>query len=156
LNAISQKALAAAKTAHLPRSYWDWAPMLRDNSAGFFPYTPSTNLLYGLKEALAMLLEEGFEKVVARNARHGEATRRAVQAWGLETVCQEPLEHSNVLTGVMMPAGHDADHLRKVVLERYDLMLAGTLSGVEMGLADAGVPFRRGGLMAAVDFLTEK
>lgn len=181
LNAISQKALAAAKTARLPRSYWDWAPMLRDNSAGFFPYTPSTNLLFGLKEALAMLLEEGFEKVVARHACHGEATRRAVQAWGLETVCQNPLEHSNVLTGVMMPAGHDADHLRKVILERSDrslgtglgklkgkifrighlgdfndLMLAGTLSGVEMGLASAGVLFTRGGVMAAVDFLTEK
>jgi alanine-glyoxylate transaminase/serine-glyoxylate transaminase/serine-pyruvate transaminase len=181
LNAISQKALAAAKAARLPRSYWDWEPMLRDTQAGFFPYTPSTNLLFGLKEALTMLFEEGLENVFARHARHGEATRRAVQAWGLETVCLNPLEHSNVLTGVMMPAGHDADQFRKVTLDRYDLslgtglgklkgkifrighlgdfndlMLAGTLSGVEMGLACAGVPFTRGGVMAALDYLTSK
>jgi alanine-glyoxylate transaminase/serine-glyoxylate transaminase/serine-pyruvate transaminase len=180
-NAISQKALEASKTARLPRSYWDWQPMLRDNQAGFFPYTPSTNLLYGLKEALAMLFEEGLDNVFARHARHAEATRRAVQTWGLETVCQHPLEHSNVLTGVMMPAGYNADHLREVILGRYDLslgtglgklkgkafrighlgdfndlMLAGTLSGVEMGLAFAGVPFTRGGVMAALDCLTGK
>jgi alanine-glyoxylate transaminase/serine-glyoxylate transaminase/serine-pyruvate transaminase len=181
LNAISQKALAAAKTARLPRSYWDWGPMLRDNQAGFFPYTPATNLLYGLKEALAMLFEEGLDNVFARHARHAEATRRAVQVWGLETVCQNPLEHSNVLTGVMMPAGHNADHLREVILGRHDLslgtglgklkgkafrighlgdfndlMLAGTLCGVEMGLAFAGVPFTRGGVMAAIDYLASK
>jgi alanine-glyoxylate transaminase/serine-glyoxylate transaminase/serine-pyruvate transaminase len=180
-NAISQKALEASKTARLPRSYWDWQPMLRDNQAGFFPYTPSTNLLYGLKEALAMLFEEGLDNVFARHARHAEATRRAVQTWGLETVCRNPLEHSNVLTGVMMPAGYNADHLREVILGRYDLslgtglgklkgkafrighlgdfndlMLAGTLSGVEMGLAFAGVPFTRGGVMAALDYLTGK
>jgi len=177
-NAISQKALEANKTAGLPRSYWDWQPMLRDNQAGFFPYTPATNLLYGLKEALAMLLEEGLDNVFARHARHAEATRRAVQAWGLETVCQSPLEHSNVLTGVMMPAGYNADHLREVILGRYDmslgtglgklkgkafrighlgdfndLMLAGTLCGVEMGLGFAVVPFTRGGVMAALDYL---
>ena len=181
LNAVSQKALDASKTARLPRSYWDWDPMLRDNQAGFFPYTPATNLLYGLKEAIQMLLEEGLENVFARHNRHAEATRRAVRAWGLETVCQNPLEHSSVLTGVMMPAGHDADKLRKVILERYDLslgtglgrlkgkafrighlgdfndlMLAGTLSGVEMGMAVAGVPFTRGGVMAALDCLLNK
>jgi len=181
LNAISRKALEASKTARLPRSYWDWEPMLRDNQAGFFPYTPATNLLYGLKEAIQMLLEEGLENVFARHNRHAEATRRAVRAWGLETVCQNPLEHSSVLTGVMMPAGHDADKLRKVVLERYDLslgtglgrlkgkafrighlgdfndlMLAGTLSGVEMGMAVAGVPFTKGGVMAALDCLSNK
>jgi alanine-glyoxylate transaminase / serine-glyoxylate transaminase / serine-pyruvate transaminase len=181
LNAISRKAMKASKTARLPRSYWDWEPMLRDNQAGSFPYTPATNLLYGLKEAIQMLLEEGLENVFARHNRHAEATRRAVRAWGLETVCQNPLEHSSVLTGVMMPAGHDADKLRKVVLERYDLslgtglgrlkgkafrighlgdfndlMLAGTLCGVEMGLASAGVPFARGGVMAALDFLVGK
>lgn len=181
LTAISQKALQAAKTARLPRSYWDWEPMLRDNQAGFFPYTPATNLLYGLREAIQMLFEEGLETVFARHARHAEATRLAVQAWGLETVCQNPVEHSNVLTGVMMPAGHDADHLRKVILERYnlslgtglgklkgkafrighlgdfnDLMLAGTLCGVEMGLACAGVPFKPGGVMAALEHLKTK
>jgi alanine-glyoxylate transaminase/serine-glyoxylate transaminase/serine-pyruvate transaminase len=181
LNAISRKALEASKTARLPRSYWDWEPMLRDNQAGFFPYTPATNLLYGLKEAIQMLLEEGLENVFARHNRHAEATRRAVRAWGLETVCQNPLEHSSVLTGVMMPAGHDADKLRKVILERYDLslgtglgrlkgkafrighlgdfndlMLAGTLSGVEMGMAVAGVPFTKGGVMAALDCLSNK
>lgn len=180
-NAISQKALDASKAARLPRSYWDWQPMLRDNQAGFFPYTPSTNLLYGLKEALAMLFEEGLDNVFARHARHAEATRCAVRAWGLETVCRNPLEHSNVLTGVMMPAGYNADHLREVILGRYDLslgtglgklkgkafrighlgdfndlMLAGTLSGIEMGLAFAGIPFTRGGVMAALDYLTGK
>jgi alanine-glyoxylate transaminase/serine-glyoxylate transaminase/serine-pyruvate transaminase len=179
LNAISRKALEASKTAHLPRSYWDWEPMLRDNQTGFFPYTPATNLLYGLKEAIQMLLEEGLENVFARHNRHAEATRRAVRAWGLETVCQNPLEQSSVLTGVMTPAGHDSDELRKVILERYnlslgtglgrlrgkafrighlgdfnDLMLAGTLSGVEMGMTVAGVPFTRGGLMAALDYLS--
>jgi alanine-glyoxylate transaminase/serine-glyoxylate transaminase/serine-pyruvate transaminase len=178
LNAISQKALAASKAASLPRSYWDWGSMLRDNQAGLFPYTPATNLLYGLREALQMLFEEGLENVFARHTRHGEATRRAIQAWGLETVCQNPLEHSSVLTGVMMPAGHDADHLRKVILERFDLslgtglgklkgkifrighlgdfndlMLAGTLSGIEMGLGCAGVPFTKGGVMAAFDYM---
>jgi alanine-glyoxylate transaminase/serine-glyoxylate transaminase/serine-pyruvate transaminase len=181
LNAISRKALEAAKTARLPRSYWDWETMLGNNETGFFPYTPATNLLYGLKEAIAMLLEEGLENVFARHMRHAEATRRAVQAWGLETVCQDPREHSSVLTGVMMPAGHDADQLRKITLERFDLslgtglgklkgqafrighlgdfndlMLAGTLCGVEMGLACAGVPFKRGGVMAALEYLAGK
>ncbi|HEX9288831.1 MAG TPA: aminotransferase class V-fold PLP-dependent enzyme [Anaeromyxobacteraceae bacterium] len=177
-NAISAKALAASKSAKLPRSYWDWEPMLRDGKGGFFPYTPATNLLYGLREALAMLREQGLENVFARHARHGEATRRAVRAWGLELVCANPEEYSNSLTAVLAPAGHDADALRKTVLERFDmslgtglgklkgkafrighlgdfndLMLAGTLSGVEMGLALAGIPFQKGGIVAALDYL---
>jgi alanine-glyoxylate transaminase/serine-glyoxylate transaminase/serine-pyruvate transaminase len=181
LNALSEKALAASKSARLPRSYWDWEPMIKDNQAGFFPYTPATNLLYGLREALNMLLEEGLENVFARHDRHAEATRRAVQAWGLEVVCLNPAEYSSSLTAVMMPEGHDADALRKVILDRFDmslgtglgklkgkifrighlgdfndLMLAGTLSGVEMGLALAGVPFTRGGVAAALDFLGSK
>jgi alanine-glyoxylate transaminase/serine-glyoxylate transaminase/serine-pyruvate transaminase len=178
-NAISAKALEAAKTAKLPRSYWDWAAMAAPNKSGFFPYTPATNLLYGLKEALSMLLEEeGLDNVFARHARHGEATRRAVRAWGLEILCAEPKEYSNSLTAVLMPAGHGADALRKVIVDRFDmslgqglgkvagkvfrighlgdfndLMLAGTLCGVEMGLGLAGVPHRRGGVDAALDYL---
>ncbi len=177
-NAVSEKALAASKSARLPRSYWDWQPMLRDNQGGYFPYTPSTNLLYGLREAIAMLLEQGLENVFARHARHGEATRRAARAWGLELVCADPEEYSNSVTSVMLPAGHDADALRRVVLERFDmslgtglgklkgtvfrighlgdfndLMLAGTLAGVEMGLGLAGVPSRKGGVAAALEFL---
>jgi alanine-glyoxylate transaminase/serine-glyoxylate transaminase/serine-pyruvate transaminase len=181
LNAISPKAVAASKTARLPRAYWDWEPMLADNRAGFFPYTPATNLLYGLREAIQMLLEEGLDNVYARHARHAEATRRAVEVWGLEVVCRNPAEYSGSLTGVMMPEGYDADQLRKVILERYDLslgtglgklkgkifrighlgdfndlMLAGTLSGVEMGLAYAGVPFTEGGVTAALQYLASK
>jgi alanine-glyoxylate transaminase/serine-glyoxylate transaminase/serine-pyruvate transaminase len=177
-NALSQKAIDAAKVARLPRSYWDWQPMLRDNAAGFFPYTPATNLLYGLREALAMLREEGLDNVLARHARHAEATRRAVTAWGLQLVATRRDEYSNSLTAVMMPPGHDADALRKVILERFDmslgtglgklkgkifrighlgdfndLSLAGTLSGVEMGLALGGVPFRKGGVDAALEYL---
>jgi alanine-glyoxylate transaminase / serine-glyoxylate transaminase / serine-pyruvate transaminase len=177
-NAISAEALARSSHARLPRAYWDWQSMLADNQAGFFPYTPSTNLLYGLREAIAMLLEEGLPAAFARHRRHAEATRRAVQAWGLELVAQDPAEYSNSLTAIMMPAGHDADALRRVVLERFDLslgtglgklkgrsfrighlgdfndlMLAGTLSGVEMGLAQAGVPFAHGGVTAALDYL---
>jgi alanine-glyoxylate transaminase/serine-glyoxylate transaminase/serine-pyruvate transaminase len=174
-NALSAKALAAAKGARLPRSYWDWEPMLRDNASGFFPYTPSTNLLYGLREALRMLAEEGLDAVFARHARHAEATREAVKAWGLELVCADPREYSASVTGVLTPAGHDADAFRKVVLDRFDmslgtglgklkgkifrighlgdlndLMLAGTLAGVEMGLSVAKVPFRPGGVGAAL------
>jgi alanine-glyoxylate transaminase / serine-glyoxylate transaminase / serine-pyruvate transaminase len=177
-NAISEKALQAAKTAKLPRSYWDWEDMFRSNKAGFFPYTPATNLLYGLREAIQMLQEEGLSNVFRRHQRHAEATRAAVEAWGLEVVCQEPLEHSSSLTAIMMPEGHDADRLRDVILGNFDmslgtglgrlagkvfrighlgafndLMLAGTLSGVEMGLRLAGVPHRAGGLMAALDHL---
>jgi alanine-glyoxylate transaminase/serine-glyoxylate transaminase/serine-pyruvate transaminase len=177
-NALGQKAIAAQSGARLPRSYWDWQPMLRDNAAGFFPYTPATNLLYGLGEAIAMLEEEGLERVFARHARHGEATRRAVAAWGLELVATDAREYSNSLTAVMMPPGYDADALRKVILERFDmslgtglgklkgkvfrighlggfddLSLAGALAGVEMGLAVAGVPFKKGGVAAALAVL---
>src|SRR2546427_2126210 len=178
LHAISDKALAASKTARLPRSYWDWRPMIDDNVAGFFPYTPATNLLYGLRESLRMLLEEGLANVFARHGRHAEATRRAVHAWGFELVCVNPEEYSSSLTAVMMPDRHDADALRKIILDRFDmslgtglgrfkgkvfrighlgdfndLMLAGTLSGVEMGLAASGVPFKRGGVTAALEYL---
>jgi alanine-glyoxylate transaminase / serine-glyoxylate transaminase / serine-pyruvate transaminase len=181
LNAISEKALMAAKSARLARSYWDWEAMIKDSKAGFFPYTPATNLLYGLREAMDMLFEEGLENVFARHSRHAEATRLAVRAWGLEIVCANPQEYSSSLTAVMLPDGYDADALRKLILERFDmslgtglgklkgkifrighlgdfndLMLAGTLSGVEMGLALAGVPFTRGGVTAALDYLSSK
>ena len=178
INAISQKALAASASAGLARSYWDWRPILDRNEAGFFPYTPPTNLLYGLEVALERLLEEGLQNVLARHARHGEATRRAVRAWGLETCCQNPAEHSNALTGVWLPDGHDADALRRLILERFDmslgtglgkvkgrvfrighlgdlndLTLMGTLTGVEMGLGLAGIPHRSKGVLAAMNFL---
>src|SRR3954468_7442540 len=122
-NAISAKALQASRSAGLKRSYWDWAPMLQANENGFFPYTPATNLLYGLRESLAMLQEEGLENVFRRHARHAEATRRAVQAWGLEILCENPAEYSNSLTAVMVPQGHDADRVRQVILERFDMSL---------------------------------
>ncbi len=179
LNAVSAKAIEASKAARLPRSYWDWQAMVRDNQAGFFPYTPATNLLYGLRESLRMLFDEGLDRVFARHLRHAEATRRAVRAWGLEILCLNPEEYSPALTTVVMPEGHDADALRKVILEKFDmslgtglgklkgkvfrighlgdfndLMLAGTLCGVEMGLALAGLPFSRGGVTAALDFLS--
>ena len=179
-NAISEKALAASKSARLPRSYWDWEPMLTQNKSGFFPYTPATNLFYGLRESLAMLREEGLQNVFKRHERHAEATRRAVRSWGLENVAVNPKEYSNSVTAVYTPSGHSADELRKVILEHFnmplgtglgklankvfrighlgdfnDLMLAGTLAGVEMGLDVAGVPHRKGGLTAALDYLTE-
>jgi len=179
-NAISGKALAAAKTARLPRSYWDWSEMIAINPSGFFPYTPATNLLYGLAAALDMLFAEGLDQVFARHNRLAEATRRAVNAWGLEILCADPALYSSTLTGVMMPEGHNADAFRKVVLERFDmslgqglgkvagkifrighlghfneLMLCGTLAGVEMGLAAAGVPHRKGGAQAAIDYLAK-
>ena len=174
-NAVGPKALAAAKTARMPRSYWDWGAMLVPNASGFFPYTPATNLLYGLREAIAMLREEGLGAVFARHARHAAATRAAVEAWGLEILARDPAERSNALTAVLMPEGHDADRLRAIILEGWDmslgqglgrmkgrifrighlgdlndLMLAGTLAGVELGLERAGVPFRRGGVQAAL------
>jgi len=177
-NAVGAKALAASKKAALPRSYWSWDEMLGPNRSGFFPYTPATNLLYGLREALRMLMEEGLENVFARHARHGEATRRAVRAWGMEILCANPDEYSNSLTAVLLPAGHDADKVREIVRDRFDmslgtglgkmqgkvfrighlgdfndLTLAGTLCGVEMGLGLAGVPIRREGVAAALDFL---
>ena len=181
LNAISGKALAASKSARLPRSYWDWEAMLSTNKSGFFPYTPATNLLYGLRESLQMLMEEGLENVFARHDRLAEATRRAVRAWNLEVLCLNPQEYSSSVTAVRMPAGHDADAFRKLVLGKFnmslgnglgklqgkifrvghlgdfnDLMLAGTLSGLEMGFALAGVPFAKGGVLAALDYLAAK
>jgi alanine-glyoxylate transaminase/serine-glyoxylate transaminase/serine-pyruvate transaminase len=177
-NCISEKARAAAPGAKLPRSYWGWEDMLANNKIGYFPYTPATNLLYGLREALRMLREEGLENVFARHGRHAEATRRAVRAWGLEVLCAVPEEYSSSLTAVMTPPGHDADALRKRILEAFDmslgtglgklagkvfrighlgdfndLTLAGTLAGVEMGLELAGVPHRKGGVQAAMEFL---
>jgi alanine-glyoxylate transaminase/serine-glyoxylate transaminase/serine-pyruvate transaminase len=179
-NAISDKALAAAKSAGLPRSYWAWDEMLASGRSGYFPYTPATNLLYGLREALAMLEEEGLENVFARHQRHAEATRRAVRAWGLEVLATNPAEYSASLTAVLLPAGHDADRVRKIVLETFDmslgtglgklagkvfrighlgdfndLALMGTLAGVEMGLALAGVPVKQEGVAAALRYLSE-
>jgi alanine-glyoxylate transaminase / serine-glyoxylate transaminase / serine-pyruvate transaminase len=180
-NAISAKARAAAQQAKLPRVYWRWEDMIRANQSGFFPYTPATNLLYGLREALKMLLEEeGLENVFARHARLAEATRRAVRAWGLEILCLNEAEYSNTLTAVLVPEGHDADKLRATILERFDmslgtglgklqgrvfrighlgdfneLMLAGTLAGVEMGLSVAGIPHVQGGIQAAMRYLVD-
>jgi alanine-glyoxylate transaminase/serine-glyoxylate transaminase/serine-pyruvate transaminase len=177
-HAISRKAVEATQHATLPRSYWSWQPMLADNAAGFFPYTPSTNLLYGLREAIGMLLEEGLPAVFARHRRHAEATRRAVKAWGLELVACNPHEYSSTLTAAFVPSRSDADALRRIVLDRFDLslgtglgrfkgrvfrighlgdfndlMLAGTLSGVEMGLAAAGIPHSSGGILDALRYL---
>ena len=177
-NAVSAKALAAAEAGGMPRSFWDWRDMLAPNAAGYFPYTPSTNLLFGLREAIAMLHEEGLPQVFARHQRHAAATRAAVRAWGMEVLCQDAREHSPVLTGVLMPEGHDADHLRAVILDNYDMSLGqglgkvkgrvfrighlghindlhllGALAGVEMGLHAAGVPHRAGGVAAAMDVL---
>ena len=178
LNAISAKALEAAKTAELPKSFWDWQAMFAANKIGFFPYTPATNLLYGLREAIQMLEEEGLYNVFARHDRHAEATRRAVQAWNLEVLCEEPAEYSSSLTAVMMPQGFEADALLDLILEKFDmclgiglgkvkgkifrighlgdfndLMLAGTLAGLEMGLSLAGVPFSKGGVATALEYL---
>jgi alanine-glyoxylate transaminase/serine-glyoxylate transaminase/serine-pyruvate transaminase len=179
-NCISAKALAASKTARLPRSYWGWEEMIASGKSGYFPYTPATNLLYGLREALAMLDEEGLDAVFARHQRHAEATRRAVRAWGLEVLALDPREYSPSLTAVLVPAGHDADRVRKTVLEAFDmslgtglgklaskvfrighlgdfndLTLVGTLAGVEMGLVLAGVPVKKEGVHAALEYLTE-
>jgi alanine-glyoxylate transaminase/serine-glyoxylate transaminase/serine-pyruvate transaminase len=181
LSAIGGKALAASKSARLPRSYWDWEAMLSTNPSGFFPYTPATNLLYGLHESLQMLMEEGLENVFARHERLAEAARRAVRAWNLEVLCLNPQEYSSSVTAVLMPGGHNADAFRKLVLDKFnlslgnglgklqgkvfrighlgdfnELMLAGTLSGLEMGLALAGVPFRKGGVLAALDYLAAR
>ena len=177
-NAISEKALAANKSAKLPRSYWDWREMLDPNRTGFFPFTPATNLLYGLREAIQMLQETGLPNVFQRHVRHAEATRAAVEAWGLEIVCADPREYSSSVTGVFTPEGHNADQLREIILENFDmslgsglsklagkvfrighlgsfndLMLAGTLAGIEMGLRLAGVPHRPGGVTAALNIL---
>lgn len=176
--AVGPKALEASKTAGLPRAYWDWTGMLDFAESGYFPYTPATNLLFGLREALAMLREEGLRRIARRHHRYGDATRAAVAAWGLETQCAHPDEHSDVLTAVRLPEGHDANAFRKLTLERFgltlggglgklkgrvfrighlghlnDLMLMATLSGVESGLILSGVPCRRGGAQAAMESL---
>jgi len=177
-NAISDKALAASRDARLPRSYWDWAPIVEANRTGYWPYTSATNLLYGLREALAMLREEGLEAIFARHERHAEATRRAVRGWGLEVLCLDPREYSGSLTAVLVPESVDADAVRALILERFDmslgaglgrfagrlfrighlgdfndLMLAGTLCGVEMGLRLSGVPLAGSGVEAALAHL---
>ena len=179
-NAISEKAIEASANSRALHSYWRWEEMLTNNARGYFPYTPGTNLLYGLDEALTMMDEEGLENVLARHARLAQATRVAVDAWGLENLCLNDDEYSNSTTAVLMPEGHDADALRLAILDKFnmslgmglgkvkgkvfrighigdfnDLMLAGTLSGVEMGLDIAGVPFRKGGVQAALEFLAK-
>ena len=179
-NAISEKALLASNENSMKRSYWDWKEQIKSNESGSFPYTPATNLLYGLKEAINMLHEEGLANVFKRHDRHAEATRIAVQAWGLEVLCQEEKDYSSVLTAVKLPDGHNADGLRKIILEEFnmslgnglsklagkvfrighlgdfnDLMLMGTLTGVEMGLSLAGVPHQKGGASRASEFLTK-
>ncbi|WP_299736101.1 aminotransferase class V-fold PLP-dependent enzyme [uncultured Roseobacter sp.] len=179
-NAVSEKALEHSKSVTMPRSYWDWQDMVTPNQTGYFPYTPGTNLLYGLNEAIDMLHEEGLDNVFARHARHGAATRAAVRAWGLEVLCARQGEESGVLTAVMMPEGHSADAFRATTLKHYDislgnglskvadkvfrighlgdfndLMLMATLSGVEMGFAKAGVPHQSGGVQSAMDYLKE-
>ncbi|RMF07475.1 MAG: aminotransferase class V-fold PLP-dependent enzyme, partial [Alphaproteobacteria bacterium] len=177
-NALSDKALQASQHAKLPKAYWGWQEMLAANGNGFFPYTPATNLLYGLSVAVDMLMEEGLDNVFARHDRHAEATRIAVRHWGLEILCAEPAEYSSSLTAILLPDGHDADALRGEILNRFDmslgtglgkvagkvfrighlgdfndLTLLGTLAGVEMGLGIAGVPHSKGGVQAAMDFL---
>ncbi len=180
-NAVSEKALRANQSARMPRAYWDWQDMLKQIQAGFFPYTPATGLLYGLRESLRMLNEEGLENVFRRHDRHAAATRAAVQAWGLEIVCEAPEDYSSTLTAVYTPQGHHADALRKLILDNFDmslgaglgklqgkafrighlgsfndLQLIGTLGGVEMGLRLAGLPHRDGGVLAAMDQLTPR
>jgi alanine-glyoxylate transaminase/serine-glyoxylate transaminase/serine-pyruvate transaminase len=179
-NAVSAKALAASKNAKLPRAFWNWEEMIAINATGYFPYTPATNLLYGLSEAIDMLNEEGLDNVFKRHDRHAEATRRAARAWGLEILCLEPAEYSSALTALLMPDGHDADRFRKMVLQSFDmslgaglskvagkvfrighlgsfndLTLMGTLAGVEMGLEVAGVPHKKGGVAAAMTYLAD-
>jgi len=179
-NAISPKALDAYKKSNLTKSYFDWGQMLENNKNGFYPYTPAVNLMYGLNEAVDMLLEEGLENVFKRHKRHADATRIAVEAWGLEILARNPIERSDSITAIMVPDGHDSDSLRKLIYDNYnmslgtglnkvkgkvfrighmgdlnDLTLAGTLSGVEMGLKQSGIPFKKGGIMAALDFLSK-
>jgi alanine-glyoxylate transaminase / serine-glyoxylate transaminase / serine-pyruvate transaminase len=179
-NAISQRALAASQQAGLPRSYWAWEPMLAANAGGYFPTTPATNLLFGLREALRMFSEEGLPQVFARHLRLAAAARAAVRAWGLQILCEREDELSPVVTTVVMPDGFDADRFRAIVLDRYnmslgaglgqlkgrvfrighlgdfnELMLIGTLGGVELGLTVAGVPFRPGGVQAAIAALAD-
>jgi len=177
-NALSEKALSAHSSATLAKSFWDWQPVLKANEQNFFPYTPATNLMYGLREALRILLAQGLEHVFARHQRHAEATRRAARAWGLELLCANPAEYSSSITAIMMPEGHDAERVLRVVLKRFDmslgiglsklsgkifrighlgdfndLSLIGTLGGTEMGLVLAEIPHQSGGVTAALDFL---
>ena len=179
-NAISNKALEAYKNSKLTKSYFDWGQMLENNKNGFYPYTPAVNLLYGLNESINMLLEEGLENVFARHKRHADATRLAVEAWGLEILAKNPVERSDSITGILVPTGYDSDNLRKIIYDNYDmslgtglnkvkgkvfrighmgdlndLMLAGTLAGVEMGLKQSGIPFKPGGIMTALDYLSK-
>ena len=179
-NAISQKALEAHSKSTMQKAYWDWKPMLENNKNGFFPYTPATNLIFGLDEALNMLMEEGLENIFKRHTRLAEATRIAVKAWGLEILAKNPEEYSNTITAILLPEGYDSDSLRKVILDEYnmslgmglnkikgkvfrighlgdfnDLMLAGALAGVEMGLKKSKIPFKSGGIMAAIDYLSK-
>ncbi|MDB2550988.1 aminotransferase class V-fold PLP-dependent enzyme [Paracoccus sp. (in: a-proteobacteria)] len=179
-NAVSARAMAVSETGGMPRSYWDWRDMKASNATGYFPYTPATNMLFGLNEAISMLRDEGLENVFARHQRHGAATRAAVRHWGLEVLCRQQGQESGVLTAVMMPQGHSADAFRKVALKHYDislgnglsrvadkvfrighlgdfndLTLAGTLTGVELGLRKAGVPHRDGGVEAAMAVLDD-
>ncbi|NQW07401.1 MAG: aminotransferase class V-fold PLP-dependent enzyme [Candidatus Pelagibacter sp.] len=179
-NAISPKALEAYKKSNLTKSYFDWGQMLENNKGGFYPYTPAVNLMYALNEAVDMLLEEGLENVFKRHKRHADATRIAVEAWGLEILAKNPIERSDSITAIMVPDGYDSDSLRKIIYDNYnmslgtglnkvkgkvfrighmgdlnDLTLAGTLSGVEMGLKQSGIPFKKGGIIAALDFLSK-
>jgi alanine-glyoxylate transaminase/serine-glyoxylate transaminase/serine-pyruvate transaminase len=179
-NAVSQKALEAHKKSTMQKSYWDWKPILANNKDGAFPYTPPTNMFFGLDEAIDMLNEEGLENVFKRHARLAEATRVAVKAWGLEILAKNPDEYSNTITAVLLPQGHDSDNLRKIIYDEYnmslgmglnkvkgkvfrighlgdfnELMLSGTLAGVELGLRKAKIPHKPGGLMAAIDYLAK-
>ena len=179
-NGLSEKALKASENSSLPKSYWSWSDMIAANKTGFYPYTPATNLLFGLAESIDMLLEEGLDNVFARHDRHAEATRRAVRAWGLEILCVDPREYSSSLTGVLVPSGHSADAVRREILKNFnmslgtglskvadkvfrighlgdfnDLTLIGTLGGVEMGLALANIPHKTGGVQAALDYLAD-
>ena len=181
LNAVSDKAIAASRTAKLAKNYWDWRPVLDQNRNGYFPYTPATNLLFALREALRMLHEEGLQNVFRRHDRHARATRTAIEGWGLDIVCENPREYSSSMTAFFMPDGHDADRFRALVLEHFDmslgaglsrlagkvvrighlgsfndLMLAATLSGIEMGLRVAGIPHREGGVTAALRSLVQE
>ena len=178
-NAISNKALEAYKNSKMPKSYFDWGQMLENNKSGFYPYTPATNLLYGLNESINMLLEEGLDNVFARHKRLADATRLAVEAWGLEILAKNPIERSDSITAIIVPDGHDSDNLRKIIYDNYnmslgtglnkvkskvfrighlgdlnDLSLMGALAGVEMGLKQSGIPYKSGGIMAAIDFLS--
>jgi alanine-glyoxylate transaminase/serine-glyoxylate transaminase/serine-pyruvate transaminase len=177
--AISAKALAAAETSKSQRSYWDWAPLVASNKTGFFPYTPAINLLFALNEALTMLLEEGLPNVYARHERYAEATRRTVRAWGLELQCDDPKAYNPGVTAIRVPDGHNADNLRTVILNKFNmslgnglgpiegkvfrighmgdlspLQLTGTLTGVEMGMRIAGIPHKSGGVQAAIEYLS--